>query len=247
MNIFITGGTSGIGLSLVSFYAKFHHVVGTCSLDDDSTASKILPENVIYYCADVTDSLKMENIIHDFKSKVSSLDLVIANAGINIKKSKIPDFKIARKVMEINILGVMNTLSPTLEIMNKQKSGHIVGIGSISGLYGMPGMSIYGSSKAAIINMFESFSIDLPKLGIDVTCVIPGFIATPLTKDNKHKMPFIMSIEEATDEILWAIKNKKKYHVFPKILSYISFLLSKIPRKCYRYIMSLDFLGFTKE
>lgn len=247
MNIFITGGTSGVGLSLIRYFAQNGHNVCTCSVEDEFIAKSLIPSNVTYYCADVVDHQKMDFIIKDFTGKYKGLDLVIANAGINLPKAKLPNFDKARKVIETNVIGVLNTLSPALNIMAEQGRGHIVGIGSISGLFGLPGMSIYGSSKSAIINMFETFSIDLPKMGIDVTCVVPGFIDTPLTASNQHKMPFIMTIEEATNEILWAIAKKKKLHIFPKLLKVFSIVLTKIPRRWYRFLMGQDFLGFTKK
>lgn len=247
MNIFITGGTSGIGLALAKHYQTFGHKVGVCSFESIERSKSLLPKDIQYYQADVTDSIKMKEVINSFSTLAGSLDLVIANAGINLTKRKIPDFEIGKKVFEVNVIGVINTIGPAVEIMKNQKSGHIVGIGSLSGMYGLPGMAMYGGSKAAILNMFESFAIDFPSYGIDVTCVAPGFINTPLVKDNKHKMPFLMTTETATDEIIWAIENKKSLHLFPKPLSFVAIVLRSMPRFLYRLIMKFDLLGLAKE
>lgn len=247
MNIFITGGTSGLGLALTKHYLETGHRVGISSIEAEEKIKNIIPKGVVYYQADVTDAKKMSEVIQDFTKKHSCLDLIIANAGINLAKRKIPDFEQGRKVIEINVIGVINTVSPAIEIMKQQKRGHIVGLGSLSGLYGLPGMAIYGSSKAAILNMFESFAIDLPKYGIDVTCVAPGFVATPLIKDNKHKMPFLMKTEDAVVKILWAIEKKKVLYLFPKPLSFIAVFLKIIPRSLYRLIMKWDLLGLAKD
>lgn len=246
MNVFITGGTSGIGLALVKFYQGQGHTVATCSFEEQNQVSNILPQKTIFYQADVTNSQIMKKCINDFKIKYNMIDLVICNAGINHIKQKIPDFERARKVFDVNIIGVLNTLDPAIEIMKTQRSGHIVGIGSMSGMYGLPGMAMYGASKAAILNMFESFSLDLSEFGIDVTCVVPGFIDTPLTKMNKHKMPFMMSIETASKEIIWAISHKKNIHRFPKLLSYVSIVLKIMPRFLFRFIMNTDLLNLRK-
>lgn len=247
MNIFITGGTSGIGLALGKKFLARGHKVAVSSFEKPEDVAGKIPAEFTYYQADVLDQKKMSEIIYDYKNKTGSLDMMIANAGVSMPKAKIPDFERGRFVVNVNVIGVLNTIEPAVKIMSEQKSGHIVGIGSISGLSGMPGMAIYGASKAAIINMFESFAIDLPSLGINVTCVAPGFIKTPLTDVNNHKMPFLLQPEEAVDEILSAIDSKKALHVFPLPMNFTSSVLKRMPRFMYRKLMGLDLMGFTKH
>jgi len=247
MKVFITGGTSGLGLAFTKHYCALNATVGISSIESEDKIKEIIPSNVKYYQADVTDAQKMHDAIYHFAKENGGLDLVIANAGINLTKRKIPDFQLGKKVIEINVIGVINTVAPSIEIMKNQKSGHIVGIGSLSGLYGLPGMAMYGCSKAAVISMFESFAIDLPNFGIDVTCVAPGFVATPLIKDNNHKMPFLMKTEDAVKKIIWAIENKKSLYLFPRPLNFVAVVLKIMPRALYRFIMKKDLLGLAKE
>ncbi len=247
MKVFITGGTSGLGLALTKYYVKMGNDVGISSIEDEDKIRDIIPAKVKYYQADVIDSQKMHEVIYNFTNKYGGLDLVIANAGINLAKRKLPDFNQGKKVIEINVIGVINTLAPAIEIMKKQKAGHIVGIGSLSGLYGLPGMAMYGASKAAVLSMFETFAIDLPNYGIHVTCVAPGFVATPLIKDNNHRMPFLMNTDRAVAKILWAIEKKKVLYLFPRPLSYIAIIFKIMPRSIYRLIMKLDLLGLAKD
>lgn len=247
MNIFITGGTSGIGLELGKTFLERGHNVAVSSFEKPDDIKGKIPAEFTYYEANVIDQKRMSEIIYDYKNKVGSLDMIIANAGISMPKEKIPDFDRGRFVVNVNVIGVINTLEPAIKIMNEQKKGHIVGLGSVSGLTGMPGMAIYGASKAAVINMFETFAIDLPPLGIDVTCVAPGFIKTPLTDVNNHKMPFLLSPAQAVEEILYAIDNKKAFHIFPVQMNFTSSVLKRMPRFMYRKIMGLDLMGFTKH
>ena len=64
--------------------------------------------------------------------------------------------------------------------------------------------------------MCESFSIDFKKFGIDVTTIAPGFIDTPLTRKNKHPMPFLMDSKKAAIKISRAIDKKKSLYIFPE-------------------------------
>lgn len=247
MNIFITGGTSGIGLELGKKFLERGHSVAVSSFEKPEEVKGKIPSEFTYYEANVLDQKRMSEIIYDYKNKIGTLDMVIANAGISMPKAKIPDFERGRFVVNVNVIGVINTVEPAIKIMAEQKKGHLVGLGSVSGLTGLPGMAIYGASKAAVINMFESFAIDLPTLGIDVTCVAPGFIKTPLTESNPHKMPFMLQTSEAVEEILSAIDNKKALHVFPLPINFTFGVLSHLPRFMYRKLVGLDLMGFTKH
>lgn len=241
MNIFITGGLSGLGLELAKMYKKEGHNVGVCSFENDGEAATQL--GCDYFCADVRDKLAMSKAINDFYTKYKSLDLVFANAGINHQKASIPNWDRVRDVVNVNILGVINTIESAIEIMKEQHFGHLVFIASVSAFRGLPGMAGYGASKSFILSMAQSLTIDLKDYGISVSTLAPGFIKTPLIRDNKHKMPFLMEQGQAAEIIYKAIKKKVEFKVFPWPMIFISFFLYHCPRFIYRKIMSLDLLG----
>lgn len=245
-NIFITGGISGLGNALAQMFHRNGYRVGVCDIADKSEAENILSENIIYYHADVLDKENLAGAIRDFASH-GSLDIVVANAGISMPKAKIPDFELGRKVIEINVIGALNTFEPAIAIMKRQRSGQLVAMGSIAGIIGLPGTAIYGASKSAIINLCESLEIDLHHYGIQVTAIAPGFIDTPLTKNNKHKMPFLMPQEKAVRLIYDAVIKKKGLSVFPFPLMVISRILYHLPRGFYKYFMKKDHLGLARD
>lgn len=240
MKIFITGGTSGIGLSLAILYLKEGHRVAVCGrnikkLPDDflSTYPKAEAFNV-----DVTSREEVIKAMEDFSK--GQLDLVIANAGISEgTKPDWPNFESYRKVIDININGVLHTFEGALNIMKKQGRGHLVGIASVAGFIGLPGAGAYCASKAAVIKLCESLSIDLSPQGYDVTAICPGFIDTPLTRQNKHPMPFLMDAEVGAQRIKKAIARKRALYVFPFRMKLVVTLLDKMPRFLYRLIFKI--------
>jgi short-subunit dehydrogenase len=238
MNIFITGGLTGMGHEAALLFMKDGHNVGICSFQSAEDATSMLPAGAKYYQADVTDSEMMKKAIYDFKSDFGTVDVVHANAGINHEKTTVPDWKKAYQVIDVNIKGVLNTFEPAIDIMKEQGSGHLVSVASVASYSGLPGMSVYGGSKAFIRNFTESLSLDLGRYGIDVTMIAPGFVATPLTAGNKHKMPFMITQKEGGQEIVKAIYKKKKIHIFPKPFLVAVSLLNHLPRPIYRMIMS---------
>lgn len=243
-SVFITGGSAGIGLELCKLYLSKGFNVGTCSCEEVSKLA--LPESLSYYQVDVTNIEDIKKAINDFYKQHKSLDIVIANAGIRMDKKTIPDFSFGTKVIDVNVNGVLNTFAPSVEIMENQGYGQLAAIASISGMTGMPGMAIYGASKSAVINLCESFAIDLKKHNINVTTIAPGFIQTEQVSRNNHSMPFMLTPKEAAVKIYKAINKKKGLYVFPLPMMLIAKALDFMPRRLYRKVMEYDLLGMQK-
>ena len=246
-SIFITGGTSGLGLGLAKLYLAKGYTVGVCGRDTSKFSQFDNYERAFCYEADVVNRDRMVEVIGDF-SREHGLDLVVASAGISMgDKSAIPDFRRCKKVIDTNINGVLNTFEAALEIFLPQKKGHLVGIASLAGLNGLPGTAPYSGSKAAVIKICESFHIDLKKHGIDVTCISPGFVDTPLTQQNDHPMPFLMNIDKASILMARAIERKKIYFAYPFMFASLVRIISMFPRSVYAKIMTLDSVNYSKK
>ena len=247
MKIFITGGTSGIGLQLALDYLSDGHVVGICGRDLSKLSEKIKNhENLKTYQADVRDVKKMSEIIFEFSQ--GQLDLLIANAGISLgHKSSKPNIEKARVIIDTYVHGLLNAVGPALELMLKNSQGHIAIIASVAGYVGLPGAAAYSASKAAALKFGESLSLDLQDYGIFVTTVAPGFIKTPLTDQNKHSMPFLMDVQKASKIIINGIEAKKVLLVFPFRMWVVIEILSRLPRWLYRKIMKVSFFNYSAK
>lgn len=248
MNIFITGGTTGIGLALAKLYLEEGHRVGICArnLSKFPVEIKNKYKQLSCYEVDVTKREDLHKAIHDFAPV--ELDMIIANAGRSVgSKSKTPQFSVANEIIDINVKGVLNTFDIALEIMLPRKKGHLVATASVAGFMGLPGAGAYSASKAAVLKLCESYSLDLKRRGIDVTAIAPGFIDTPLTQKNNHKMPFLMSAEKAAKLIKRALEKKKVLYVFPFRMKMIVTIMDKMPRSLYRLIMNLKFFNYSEE
>lgn len=241
MRIFITGGASGIGKSLGQIFVKSGAKVGVCGFQSP-TEFETLPEGFTYYQADVTDEAALKNAIDTFSKDQGGLDVVIANAGLNMPKTLVPDTEKGKLLTHVNVLGVINTFSAALPHFLKQEHGHFVGVSSLSGLNGLPGMSYYGASKAFVSTFCEGLAVDLTDKGINVTCVHPGFIATAFTSKNTHPMPFLLEQEEAAQIIYKAIINRRSHLYFPTVPALFMGLLRRLPRNLYFSIMKRDLL-----
>ena len=178
-NIFITGANSGIGKYVAYEYAKQGATIGLAArrkqaLEKVSAKCEELGGKPIVYEVDVSNQLTTKNAIDDFIIKSGGIDIVIANAGIsgNVDLKNGESTEINR-MLSTNILGVTNTIVPTLPTMIKQRSGQVVVVSSIAGFRGLPGRSSYSASKVAVRFMANSWRSSFIKDGISFTTICP--------------------------------------------------------------------------
>ncbi len=246
MKIFITGGTTGIGFKLCDLYLQEGHEVAICGRSLSKLPEGYQEKNPKLKCyeLDVMEREKLKKAVSDFSG--GNLDLIIANAGISGRKDKgFIDFEKANDILSTNIFGVLNTIESGLDQFLPQKKGQIVLISSVAGFVGLPWAPAYSGSKAAVLKMGESLSIGLKSSGIHVTTIAPGFIDTPLTRKNKYKMPFLLSLEDGAKKIKNAIDQKKILYIFPWQMKIIMGFLEIIPRFIYRFLMGLNLVDYS--
>ncbi|MCU0765452.1 MAG: SDR family NAD(P)-dependent oxidoreductase [Burkholderiaceae bacterium] len=138
----------------------------------------------------------------------------------------------ARRLLDINLNGVLNCVDAILPVLERQGSGAIGIVASVAGYVGLPGALVYGASKAALINFAESLYGDLRPRGIGVYLVNPGFVDTPLTQKNRFDMPALMKAEDAArvtlDEIAagrFEIHYPKRFTAWLKLLRLLPYRL----------------------
>lgn len=246
-SILITGGSSGIGLATAKRFIRAGWRVAIAARSSQKLAELQSRYGFETYTLDVTDKGACVRAINDFHQK-GGLDIVFANAGKSYAhKNRIPNWDVAREIIDINLNGVVNIFEPATKIFLEQKSGHLAATASVAGLNGLPGVSAYSASKSAVIKMCESLALDLKQDGISASCVCPGFVDTPLTQVNPHPMPFMITAEEAGEKIYQGLIKKKHIIYFPFIFALLVRLLSILPRPLYAFIMGIKIFNYSKE
>lgn len=134
------------------------------------------------YIADVSNHDQCAEFVKKVKADFCSIDVLVNNAGITrdglllrMSEENYDD------VIQINQKSVFNMTKHVGAVMLRQKSGRIVNLASVAGLYGNPGQMNYSASKGAIIAMTKTAAKELGSRGITVNAVAPGFIKTPMT------------------------------------------------------------------
>ncbi len=220
--ILLTGASSGIGEALAYAMAKRGAIIGLLARREELLVpikEKIEQNGGIarFFICDVTDKEKVFDAANSLRDEFGQVDLMIANAGIggNNKETRTLKPEAVKKVIDINLIGAVNSVSAVLPDMLKRKSGQLVAISSLAGFRGLPKSAAYSASKAGMTAFFESVRLDVQQKGIAVTIIQPGFIKTPLTSGRTNKMPFLMELDDAVPLFLKAIEKKKKFAAFP--------------------------------
>ncbi len=127
----------------------------------------------------------------------------------------------AVQMCDINFTGAMRVMGAVVPGFVGRDRGHVVLVGSLSGFRGLPGAIGYAASKAGVMALAESMQADLRATGVEVQLVNPGFIKTRLTEKNDFTMPFIMSPEDAAQEMFQHLTSDNFKKSFPTVFSWL--------------------------
>ncbi len=187
-NILVTGGSRGIGRATSLLFAERGAKVAINFEKDEQAALEVAEEIRMLgstcktFKMSITDESAWQRMTNEIVSDWSTLDVVVANAGIwgegHVEDLSIEDF---RRTMEVNMTGTFLAAKYATRIMKPQRSGAIVTVSSTAGQRGESEHSHYAASKGAQISFTKSLAVELATFGIRVNCVAPGWVGTAMT------------------------------------------------------------------
>lgn len=178
---FVTGAASGIGLALSR---RLVAEGARLTMSDRDTARVEREARALGARAaplDVTDRAGVRRAIEATVEAHGRLDYLVNNAGIGVggeaRDLSAEDWD---RVLDVNLGGVVNGILAAYPIMARQRSGHIVNVASVAGLVPLPGELSYTTSKWAVVGLSRALRAEAADLGVKVTVVCPGTVATPI-------------------------------------------------------------------
>ena len=188
--VLVTGGTRGIGESIVKKFAylEANVVINYVSSKEkaDNLVNMIKEQNgnSIAIQGDISKFEESKNIIEEAIKAFGKIDILINNSGITkdnlMLRMTESDFD---RVIDVNLKGTWNMCKNITRHFLKNKSGSIINITSVVGLIGNPGQANYVASKAGIIGLTKSLAKEFGSRNITVNAIAPGFIQTDLTNE----------------------------------------------------------------
>ncbi len=189
-NILITGGSRGIGKSIVEVLFNSGANVGFTFSSSESAANEIAEnlnsssQKCIAYKSDASKLDQCDKLVESFLNDFETIDVLINNAGITkdnlLMRMGEDDFD---KVIEVNLKSVFNMTKACQRVFLKNRKGSIINMSSVVGVKGNAGQSNYAASKAGIIGFSKSIAQELGSRSIRCNVIAPGFIKTEMT-DN---------------------------------------------------------------
>lgn len=190
----VTGGSRGIGASIVTELARDGYQVAYCYSGDTQAAERLAQElppeaKCLHRKADVRDSAAVHAFLSEVREVMGEPDLLVVCAGVTRDSPLVlmPDAD-WHSVIDINLTGAYNFCRAIAFPMMKQRSGSIVLIGSVAGTFGNASQANYSASKAGLEGLGKSLAKELARYGIRVNVVAPGFIETDMTASLDENM-----------------------------------------------------------
>lgn len=182
--IFITGAASGIGLATAKLFASKGWFVGLADINQaglKTALTEIGPDNGVTYVLDVRDRGAWNEALAAFTQTAGRLDVLLNNAGIacyGYLEELSPEEE--ERTVDVNLKGVLNGARAGIEHLKKTPGSRLINVASCAGLYGAPKLAVYSATKFAVKGLSEALDIEFARHGVQVRCIMPWFIETPI-------------------------------------------------------------------
>ena len=189
----VTGSSRGIGNAIAKKYLEEGAKVILIDRDEEGVMKSIEDMkqygDAVGYAMDVTDRARIAEVFESVVKDHGTLDILVNNAGITQDAQM---YKMTEEqwdsVINVNLKGVFNCAQEAVKIMREKKSGAIINISSVVGLYGNFGQVNYAATKSGVIGMTKSLAKEVGRKNVTVNAVAPGFIMTEMTEKMPEKV-----------------------------------------------------------
>lgn len=209
--VLIIGATSGIGASLAAAYARAGWKVGATGrrLEQLEILKAAYPERIVIRRHDVTAPDNIA-VLETLVQELDGIDVIIYNAGLGLYNKKM-DWEPERDTIAVNATGFAEVATWAYRYFRQRDGGQLVGVSSVAAERGSGRAPAYNASKAFMSNFMEGLRQKAfhDKKGISITDIRPGYVDTPMTRQNKG-MFWVAHADKAARQIMAAIARKKR-------------------------------------
>jgi len=191
----VTGGNGGIGLGIARGLAEAGASVAIVGRNQDKIASALadlsgVGNGTLGVQADVTDPAQVQRMIAETTDRFGSVDILVANAGTNIRKTP-ENYSLGEwhQIVDLNLTSVFDCCQAVYPHMQQRGGGKIVTIGSMTSIFGFDMAAIYAATKGAVVQLTRSLASAWAKDNIQVNSILPGWINTDLTRGARRNIP----------------------------------------------------------
>jgi short-subunit dehydrogenase len=229
-SVLVTGASSGIGRALAMEFAARGADLALLGrdagrLEATARACRLAGGRVRSAALDIRDAAAMAEVLSGFDDD-APFDLVVANAGIGRNRE---DAAWLRETVEVNVLGVVNTLEPLLPRLVERGRGQIGLMSSLVAFRAFGGPPGYAASKAWVRLYGEALRGRLAGRGIGVSVICPGFVDTPMTSTVPNPPRHMLSAEAAAGIVRDGLERNAPRISFPRAAAWRVWLSAMLP------------------
>lgn len=192
----VTGGNGGIGLGIARGLAAAGANVAIIGRNREKTlnaAACLAVEHGVKaegFVADVSQPEHVGGVVEGILSCFGQVDILVNNAGINVRKRpEVMTLQEWNEVIGVNLTGSFMMSKAVYPAMRRCQSGKIINIGSMTSIFGAAFAPAYAASKSGVVQLTKSLALAWASDGIQVNCILPGFIQTELTDKARVEVP----------------------------------------------------------
>jgi NADP-dependent 3-hydroxy acid dehydrogenase YdfG len=231
----ITGGARGIGKATAIALTRrgCRIAIGDLDLELAETTAQSLGGGAVALKLDVTERESFSEFLDETERQLGPLDVLVNNAGIMpLGRFADEDDATARRMIDINLHGVIFGTKLALARMEPRNSGHIVNIASQAGKGGFPGGATYCATKHGVVGLSEAVRAELDGTDIEVSVVMPAVVNTELAAGLKEARGVKnLEPEEVADAIVDALETARFDVWVPRSTQYIATVMNIVPRR----------------
>lgn len=213
----ITGGARGIGAATAAALSELGANVAVGDLDADAAqeVARRLGGSAIGLPLDVTDRAGFTAFLDEVESRVGPLDILVNNAGIMpLGRIDQESDETTERVLAVNLHAVIHGTREAIVRMKPRHDGHVVNVASAAGKIPVTAAATYTASKHGVVGFCEAVRRELPGTGIELTCVLPGMVATELAAGVDGASPFkAVTPDDVAQAIVGALQ-RPRFEVF---------------------------------
>jgi short-subunit dehydrogenase len=200
----VTGGSAGLGLGLARMLREDGYELTLVARRPEplQEAAEALEAHAI--AANLADTEECVRVVTEHRHRFGRMDVLVNSAGLGIGGSfGAQDTKRIALQLDVNLRGTMIVTREALPLLRASK-GHVVTLASIAGTMPVPGLTVYGATKAALISFTSSLNREEAENGVRAVAICPGFVATKMTDWTGIPAEEMIQVEDVV-EIVRAI------------------------------------------
>ena len=208
----ITGGNGGIGLAMAKAIGEAGASVIIAGRNENKNNESIeLLKSFNIECksfkVNVVDEVSCNKLINDVVNDFGKLNILVNNAGTNIRKRP-EEYELGewKSIIDTNLISMFTCSKEAYKHFKNISGGKIINIGSMHSLFGAPLGSAYSASKGGVVQLTKSLANTWAQDNIQVNAILPGYIDTELTRQARKDIPQLQKrVEERTPVGRWGV------------------------------------------